>query len=130
MTEDEAQRPPPPPPPAAAPQEGLFSVRTGRYRGAPMLNMCDAELVGTVVEDAGGGGGGGPDARPARRMPIKASYYGGKTVGGAEAAGMLAEAKIINIAGSRSVDLAVGMGLGIRKGTRVIGGVPFLIVFR
>lgn len=118
---------PRPRPPDAAPQEGLFSVRTGRYRGAPMLNMCDAELVGTVVEDAGGGGTGG---RPARRMPIKASYYGEKTVGGGEAAGMLAEAQIINIAGTRSVDLAVGMGLGIRKGARVIGGVPFLIVFR
>ena len=96
-----------------------------------MLNMCDAELVGTVVEDAGGGGGGGgTGGRPARRMPIKASYYGDKTVGSGEAAGMLAEAQIINIAGTRSVDLAVGMGLGIRKGARVIGGVPFLIVFR
>jgi len=108
-----------------APQADMFSVRTGRYRGAPMLNICDAELVGTVVEDAGGGA----DGRPARRMPIRASYYGDKTVGRDEAAGMLAEAQIINIVGRRSVDLAVGMGLGLRRGARTIGGVPFLIVF-
>lgn len=90
-----------------------------------MLNICDAELVGTVVEDAGGGAEG----RTPRRMSIRASYYGGKTVGRDEAASMLAEAQIINIAGRRAVDLAVGMGLGVKKGAKTVGGVPFLIVF-
>ena len=107
--------------------EGLFSVREGNYRRAPMLNICDAELVGTVVEERPGGGGIG-GAR--RRLPIKASYYGGRRVGADEAARMMAGAQIINIAGRRAVGLAVGMGLGVDRGVKSIGGVPFLIVFR
>ena len=112
---------------------GLFSARASGYRHAPMLNICDAELVGTVIEEdgaAGGGGESGDAGRPRRRMPITASYYGGKTVGRAEAADMLANAQIINIVGRRAVDLAVGMGLGVRDGAKTIGGVPFLIVFK
>ena len=109
---------------AAAGGRGLYSVRTGRYGSTPTLNICDAELVGTVVEDKGG------DGRTARRMPIKASYYGGKTVGGDEAARMMSEARIANIVGARAVGLAVGLGLGAGVGVKTIGGVPFLIVFR
>ena len=116
----------------------LFSVRAGNYRRASTLNICDAELVGTVVEDdgppggGGGGGGGGNNGKgsPARRLPIKASYYGGATVGRDEAARMLSEARIANIAGRRAVGLAVSMGLGAEGGVKTIGGVPFLIVFR
>lgn len=103
---------------------GLFSVREGNYRRAATLNICDAELVGTVVEEPGGGG------RPARRLPIKASYYGGKRVDRDEAARMMAGAQIVNIAGRRAVGLAVGMGLGSDRGVKSVGGVPFLIVFR
>lgn len=112
-------------------REGLFSVRSGRYGRVPTLNICDAELVGTVVEDKGGeaGGDGGAGSRPARRMPIKASYYGDRTVGGDEAARMMAEARIVNVVGRRAVGLAVGMGLGNDRGVKTIGGVPFLIVF-
>ena len=111
-------------------------MRAGNYRRASTLNICDAELVGTVVEDdgppGGGGGnnGGGVGGRQARRLPIKASYYGGATVGRDEAARMLSEARIANIAGRRAVGLAVGMGLGSERGIKTIGGVPFLIVFR
>ena len=116
----------------------LFSVRAGNYRRASTLNICDAELVGTVVEDdgppsgGGGGGGGGNNGKgsPARRLPIKASYYGGATVGRDEAVRMLSEAQIANIAGRRAVGLAVSMGLGAEGGVKTIGGVPFLIVFR
>lgn len=104
---------------------GLYSVRAGNYRRAPTLNMCDAELVGTVVEEGGGGGGRAP-----RRLPIKASYYGGRTVGREEAARMLSEARIANMAGRRTVGLAVELGLGAREGVKTIGDVPFLIVFR
>lgn len=104
--------------------DGLFSVREGNYRRAATLNVCDAELVGTVVEERPAGGG----AR--RRLPIKASYYGGRRVGADEAARMMAEAQIINIAGRRAVGLAVGMGLGVDRGVKSVGGVPFLIVFR
>lgn len=102
--------------------DGLFSVREGNYRRAATLNICDAELVGTVVEEGEGG------AR--RRLPIKASYYGGRRVGADEAARMMAGAQIINIAGRRAVGLAVGMGLGVDRGVKSVGGVPFLIVFR
>lgn len=111
----------------------LFSVRAGNYRRASTLNICDAELVGTVVEDDGPPGGGGENngkGSPARRLPIKASYYGGATVGRDEAARMLSEAQIANIAGRRAVGLAVSMGLGAEGGVKTIGGVPFLIVFR
>lgn len=103
---------------------GLYSVREGNYRRTPMLNICDAELVGTVVEEPGSGG------RAARRLPIKASYYGGRRVDRDEAVRMMAGAQIINMAGRRAVGLAVGMGLGSDRGVKSVGGVPFLIVFR
>lgn len=107
---------------------GLYSVRAGRHGRAPTLNICDAELVGTVIEDEGEGGVGGSGA--ARRMPIKAAYYGDKTVGRDEAARMISGARIANIVGRRAVGLAIDAGLGSDRGVKTIGGVPFLIVFR
>ncbi len=96
-----------------------FCVRVARYRDNPMLNICDADLLGTDV----GGGGGGPT------MSITKEFYGERTVGGEEAGRLMRGSSIINMVGRRAVGLAVSLGIGSEGGVKKIGGVPFLIVF-
>lgn len=95
-----------------------FSASTREYQGSSMLSICDEELLGRTVEEGG------------RRLDISREYYGGRTVGEAEAGRLLRSSAIINMAGGRTVELALRSGVGARGGARTVGGVPFMIVFR
>lgn len=95
----------------------MFSVRVTDYQDNRMLNICDADLLELDVS--------GGDLT----LNISRSYYGGRTVGRAEAEQLLKSSSIINMAGEQTVSLSVGLGVGSQSGVRRIGGVPFLIVF-
>lgn len=95
-----------------------FSVGSHDYQGSSMIGVCDAELLGTTVTQDG------------VRLAVTREYYGGRTVGEAEASRLFSAAAIINIAGARAVDLAVREGVGPRGGVKTVKGVPFMIVFR
>lgn len=95
-----------------------FSVSTSEYQGAGMLSICDEELLGRVLEEGG------------RRLAVTPEYYGGRTVGRAEAERLLRSSSIVNMAGRRTVELALSSGVGARGGEKTVCGVPFMIVFR
>lgn len=95
-----------------------FSVGTHDYQGSSMIGVCDAELLGTTMSEDG------------VRLAVTREYYGGRTVGEAEAARLLSTSAIINVAGARAVELAVREGIGPRDGIKTVRGVPFMIVFR
>lgn len=95
-----------------------FSVSSREYQGSGMLSICDEELLGRTV------------AEGERRLAITREYYGGRTVGRPEAERLLRSSAIINMAGERTVELAVSAGVGSRGGAKTVGGVPFMIVFR
>lgn len=95
-----------------------FSVSTHEYQGSGMLNICDEELLGRTMREGG------------RVLAVTREYYGGRTVGEREAERMLASAAVVNMAGRRTVELALRAGVGARGGEKTVEGVPFMIVFR
>ena len=95
-----------------------FSVKTTDYQKNLMLNICDLELLGkNIVEDE-------------LNMNISESYYGEKIVEHEEARSLLKDASIINMVGEKTISLSLELGVGSEKGVKIIGGVPFLIVFK
>jgi len=83
-----------------------------------MLNICDAELVGRTVRQSD------------LEVKISKSYYGDRVVDEKEAESLLRNSSIINMAGRKTIDLSIKIGVGTAKGVKEIEGVPFLIVFK
>ena len=83
-----------------------------------MLNICDAELVGRTLRQSD------------LEIRITKSYYGDRVVDEREAESLLRNSSIINMAGKKTIDLSIKMGIGSAKGVKEIEGIPFLIVFK
>ena len=95
-----------------------FSVRVNDYQKNKMLNICDKDLLGkNIVEEE-------------LTMNISKSYYGQKIIEKEEAKQLLKNSSIINMVGKNTVSLSLELGLGSENGVKVIGGVPFQIVFK
>ena len=95
-----------------------FAIRQTDYQKNPMLNICDAELLGkTIVEGE-------------LNMHISESYYGERFVEKDEAESLLKNSAIINMVGDETISLSLDLGVGSKDGVKKISGVPFLIVFK
>ncbi len=95
-----------------------FSVKISDYQKNPMLNICDIDLLGkNIVHDQ-------------LNMNISKSYYGEKVIEHEEAKNLLKSSSIINMVGKNTVSLSIELGVGSESGVKIIGGVPFLIVFK
>ena len=95
-----------------------FSVRVSDYQKNPMLNICDANILGKVISEN------------ELKINISKSYYGEKIVDEAEAAELLKKSTIINMAGEKTVSLSIKLGIGSEIGVKKVNDVPFLIVFK
>jgi hypothetical protein len=95
-----------------------FAVKQVNQQRNRMLNICDAELVGRTVRQAD------------LEVKITKSYYGDQVVDEKEAESLLRTASIINMAGRKTIDLSIKIGVGTANGVKEIGGIPFLIVFK
>ncbi len=95
----------------------LFSVKVTDYQQTVMLNICDADLLGKKV------------TQDDLTMHISESYYGGTFVEQDQAEALLKNSAIINMAGKRTVDLSLKLGIGSKDAVKLISNVPFLIVF-
>ena len=80
--------------------------------------MCDAELVGRTLKQSD------------LEVKITKNYYGERIVDEKEAESLLRTSSIINMAGRKTIDLSIKIGVGTAKGVKEIEGVPFLIVFK
>ena len=98
--------------------EMRFSVKLTDYQKNPMLNICDAELVGKKISEKD------------LEVHISESYYGEKIVEIEEAKTLLKNSAIINMVGKETISLSTSLGIGSEKGIKEIDGVPFLIVFK
>ncbi len=95
-----------------------YSVKISDYHKNLMLNICDIDLLGkNIVQDK-------------LNMNISKSYYGEKIVQHEEAKNLLKTSSIINMVGKNTVSLSLELGVGSENGVKIIGGVPFLIVFK
>jgi hypothetical protein len=95
-----------------------FSVRTSEYRGSVLVNICDEELIGRTVEEG------------RLRMHISKDFYAGEVVGKGEALRLIRTCAIVNLAGERSVSLAVDNQMGAREAVRKVQDVPFLMIYK
>ena len=94
-----------------------FSVRISDYQKNIMVNMCDAELIGTDVVDG------------ELKIHISENYYGKKIVDKDEAISLLKSASIMNLVGKETISLATSLGIGSESGVKIISDIPFLIIF-
>lgn len=95
-----------------------FSVKTTDYQKNLMLNICDANLLGKDISEND------------LTLNISRHYYGEKIVSKNEAKDLLKSSAIINMVGKETISLSIKLGIGSEKGVKVVGGVPFQIVFK
>lgn len=95
-----------------------FCVKVTNYQKNPILNICDANLLGKKISEND------------LNMHISESYYGEKIVEQEEAETLLKNSSIINMVGEYTISLSISLGIGSEKGIKKIEGVPFLIVFK
>ena len=95
-----------------------FSVRITDYQKNPMLNICDANLLGKDISEND------------LKLNISKSYYGEKLVNEKEAEVLLKNSSIINMVGKETISLSINLGIGSENGVKNIDGIPFLIVFK
>ena len=83
-----------------------------------MANICDEELVGRTF------------AEGRLKVHLSKEFYSGEVVGSGEALRLIQTCPIINLAGERSVSLAVDNEFGAREAIREIEEVPFLMIYK
>jgi hypothetical protein len=91
---------------------GEVYVRTTRHNRDILVAVCDAELLGCILE-------GG-------RVPFKVSeqFYGGDLSSLEEALEAMSKATICNIVGKRIVEAAIGNELVRKTAVIYIGNIP------
>ena len=95
-----------------------FSVRTAEYKGTILVNICDEELVGRTVTEG------------KLKVHLSKEFYSGEVVDGGEALRLIRTCSIVNLAGTRSVALAVNNEVGAPEAIREIEEVPFLMIYK
>ncbi len=93
-------------------------MRTAEYKGTILVNMCDEELVGRTV------------AEGQLTVHLSKEFYSGEVVDRGEALRLIRTCSIVNLAGSRSVSLAVDNKMGAAEAIREIDEVPFLMIYK
>ena len=96
----------------------MFSARLINHNDTYMLNICDADLLGTTLN------------RGNFTLKISEKYYAQKVVEKEEAKDLLRRSNNINMVGKEIISLSVNMGIGSQEGVKEIDGIPFLIVFK
>lgn len=97
---------------------GEFMMRTIAGSNATIVNICDAELVGTTVNGDG------------LVMNISKEYYGGELVSANDALAMIKKSDVANLVGKRIVDLVVNQDLATEEAVKFVGKTAFLLIYR
>ena len=95
-----------------------FSIRTADYRGSTLVNICDEELIGKTVTEG------------RLKMHISPDFFYGEIVDGREALRLMKVCSTVNLAGRRTVSLAIANKLGAKEAVREIEKVPFLMIYK
>ncbi len=93
-------------------------MRTAEYKGTILVNICDEELVGKTV------------AEGELKVHLSKEFYSGEVVDKGEALKLIRTCSIVNLAGSRSVSLAVDNKVGAPEAIREVEEVPFLMIYK
>lgn len=86
--------------------------------GTRLINICDAELIGTTVKRAN------------FEMRISREYFGGDAINGEQAIELIRSCTAANLVGNRIVDLAVKEKLANNLAVKKVGKLSFLMIFK
>jgi len=95
-----------------------FSIRAADYQGSTLVNICDEELIGKTVTEG------------RLKMHISRDFFFGEIVDGREALRLMKVCPMVNLAGRRTVNLAIANELGAKEAVREIEKVPFLMIYK
>ena len=96
----------------------MFSARLINHNDTHMLNICDIDLLGRVLN------------RDNFTLKISEEYYAQKVVEEEEAKDLLRKSSNINMVGKEIISLSTSIGIGSQVVIKEIDGIPFLIVFK
>ncbi len=99
-------------------ENGSFSVRRISWKDASLVNICDSDLLGRTVKDG------------KLSMQISKDYFGGELVDGEQVLNLMKNSSIVSLAGTNAVKLALESKLAAKEAIRVVGDVPFLMIYR
>ncbi|HEY7735118.1 MAG TPA: DUF424 family protein [Nitrososphaera sp.] len=95
-----------------------YAVRTTRYQGAVMVDICDLDLIGTKLEQDG------------LVVDLSPEYYQQQVMELVHAQELLKKCDIANLVGSRIVNHAIQLKMAKEVSIRRISGVPFLMIYK
>lgn len=95
-----------------------FAVRTTRYQGSTMVDICDLDLIGSKLEQDG------------LVINLTKEYYQQDVIEMPVAQKMLQRCDIANLVGDRIVRQALELRLAKEASVKRISGVPFLMIYK
>ena len=98
-------------------QDNKYALRRIKYQGTYMINICDLDLVGKVIN------------KDDFTINISKEYFHEEEINEEEAASLLKSSSMLNLAGKNVVALALRLKLAKENSIKVIEDVPFLMVF-
>jgi len=98
-------------------QDNKYALRRIKYQGTHMINICDLDLVGKVINKGD------------FEINISKEYFHDEEINEDEAANLLKSSSMLNLVGKNVIALALGLKLAKENSVKVIEDVPFLMVY-
>jgi uncharacterized protein len=95
-----------------------FGLRTMKYQGSTMINICDIELIGLKLEQG------------ELTVNLSKEYFQQEIIEDSQAERLLRFCSIANLVGERIVGMAVDLKYAKEVSIKRISGVPFLMIFK
>lgn len=95
-----------------------FGLRTMKYQGSTMINICDIELIGLKLEQG------------ELTVNLSKEYFQQETIEDFQAERLLRFCSIANLVGERIVRMALDLKYAKEVSIKRISGVPFLMIFK
>jgi hypothetical protein len=95
-----------------------YALRTTRYQGSTMINICDIELVGTKLEQG------------KIIVDLTKEYFQQEIIEESKAENLLQTCSIANLVGERIINKAIKLKLAKEISIKRICGIPFLMIFK
>jgi uncharacterized protein len=95
-----------------------YALRTTRYQGSTMINICDIELVGTKLEQG------------EIIVDLTKEYFQQEIIEESKAENLLQTCSIANLVGERIINKAIKLKLAKEISIKRICGIPFLMIFK
>jgi hypothetical protein len=95
-----------------------YGLRTMKYQGSTMINICDIELIGLKLEQG------------ELIVDLSKEYFQQEIIEDSQAERLLRSCSIANLVGERIVKMALDLRYAKEVTIKRISGVPFLMIFK